>query len=152
MSHNKKHSGSITQPLVKHTALLLAGLITTAFSTAHSPTGSDLQIFHIFITSPKTLIVHSILLQKSVKYARNKSGPNTLPWGTPDVTLTLLVATSYIEFYFYPFISMHYIQLCQILNCGSNENHNISHFSFSYIQFLHVSSNMLLIFLFFCTW
>jgi hypothetical protein len=88
MSHNKKHSGSVTRPLMKHTALLLAGLITTAFSTAHSPTASDLQIFHIFITSPKSLIVHSILLQKSFKYARNKSGPKTLPWCTPDVTLT----------------------------------------------------------------
>src|SRR5215469_773975 len=39
-------------------------------------------------SSAKSLIVDPVFLQISLTYARNRRGSNTLPCGTPDVTLT----------------------------------------------------------------
>jgi hypothetical protein len=39
-------------------------------------------------SSAKSLIVDLMFLQISLTYARNRSGPNTVPCGTPDIILT----------------------------------------------------------------
>ena len=84
---------------MKLTALLLRGFIFIAFSTAHSPSLSRaiykvtvLLSFMIFLyiiqSSANSLIADSKFLQISFKHAMNRSGPNTLYCGTPDVTPT----------------------------------------------------------------
>ena len=84
---------------MKLTALLLLGFSFIPFSTAHSPSlpkyvcnlsTSLLFTISLYITQPSanSLITYPMFFQISFMYARNKSGPNTLPCGTPDVTLT----------------------------------------------------------------
>ena len=50
----------------------------------------SLLIIFLYVTqsSVESLIVDTMFLQISLTYARNRRGPNTLPYGTPDVTLT----------------------------------------------------------------
>ena len=84
---------------MKPKALHLPGFIFIAFSTAHSPNPYrsscnismplSFMIFRYIIqSSPISLIVGSKFLQIPFTYARNRSGPNTLPYGTLDITLT----------------------------------------------------------------
>jgi hypothetical protein len=85
--------------LVKQTALLFTGIIIKSFSKAHSPSlfrsicNFSLCLMSIIFlyniqSSAKSLSVDSLLYQISIMYAKNSSGPSTLPCGTPDVTLT----------------------------------------------------------------
>jgi hypothetical protein len=84
---------------VKPTTLVFPGFIFTAFSTAPSPILSrsfynvsmslsfKISLYNIQ-SCAKSLIVGSKFLQISSTYARNRSGPNTLPCGTSDLTPT----------------------------------------------------------------
>jgi hypothetical protein len=92
-------SGSFTQAFMKLTALLLLGFLFIAFSTTHSPRLSrSIRDFlcrchswfsYIWYSRlPKVLTADSLLLQISFTYTRNRNGPNTLLYGTPDVNLT----------------------------------------------------------------
>jgi hypothetical protein len=77
---------------MKLTALLLAGFIFIAFSSAHSPKTVQvyLQIFYVTViiflyiiqSSAKSIIVDSIFIQIRTQ------GTEVSPWSTPDVTLT----------------------------------------------------------------
>jgi len=49
---------------------------------------SFMIFLYIIQSSTKGLIVGTNFLQISFTYARNRSGSNTLPYGTPDVTMT----------------------------------------------------------------
>jgi hypothetical protein len=84
---------------MKQTALLLVGIIIILFSKDNSTSlfryickFSVLLLFKIFLyiiqPSAKSLLVDSVFLHVSFTFARNSSGPRTLPCGTPDVTLT----------------------------------------------------------------
>ena len=45
-------------------------------------------VLYVIQLSAKSLVVDFKFLQISFTYARNRSGPNMLPFGTPDITLT----------------------------------------------------------------
>jgi hypothetical protein len=93
MSHNEKHSGSrethcLAFSCIKYHCIFNRPLTQPVQICKFSIFLLLIIFLYIIHSSAKSLIVDSIFLQKSFTYARNRSGPNTLPWGTPDVTLT----------------------------------------------------------------
>jgi len=77
----------------------IPGFIFITFSTAQSPRQfrsicnfymslPSMIFLYIIQSSAKSPIVDSMFLQISLTYTRNRWGPNSLPCGTPDITLT----------------------------------------------------------------
>jgi hypothetical protein len=91
MSRKESFSGSVTQTFVKQMALFLVGLIIISFSRSICKFSVSLLfkiVLYIMQSSAKSITVDSIFLQLLFTYARNSSGPSSIPYGTPDVTLT----------------------------------------------------------------